>query len=516
MKRCAVTLSPGGGAALFQEGTILLDALADMDAVIQSPCGGRGICGKCAVIAEGSLSPATEAERRFLSGKDGKRLACQAEISGPVTVRWERKADIKGRYPFVDPVSRFGVAVDIGTTSVQVSLVPSGAGEAFVIDSFINPQRRYGHDIISRIAAARDGAAAADLTRRIRHAIKSSILRALEALMVRPEHIGRIVISGNTTMQYLFFGLDVAPLGSYPYQAGLRDLEGDGFSPVRVGMDEFTDAEILAMPIFSAFIGGDAIGGFADFNTRGYRENVFYIDLGTNGEIIVSNDRGEVHGASCAMGPALEGMNISCGMSAGDGAITRVRMKGDSFEYDMIGAGEPVGISGTALVDIAALLLDRGWLSHRGLLAELGTSLPSPARIEAGPGGRMVRLWGRIALSQGDVRNLQLAKGASLAASSLLLRAAGCGADDIRHVIIAGALGQNLDRDRFRRLGFIPDFPGAAYHVVGNASLGAAERACREDAFMGIAREIRDRMIELPLAANNEFRGEFIRALDFP
>jgi uncharacterized 2Fe-2S/4Fe-4S cluster protein (DUF4445 family) len=514
MKRCEVTIRPGGRKALFPEGTILLDALADMDVMVQSPCGGRGICGKCSVIAGGALNPQTEAEKRFLSGTDRKRLACQAHIRGSVTVRREVAPVIKGRYPSVDPDSTFGVAVDIGTTGVQISLVPAGAGDPFVIDSFINPQMRYGHDVISRIAAAHDGASAADLTRRIRHAVRGSILRALQELSVRPERVSRIVISGNTTMLYLFFGLDVAPLGAHPYHAELRDLEG--FSPEEAGMAEFTGAVIRALPIFSAFIGGDAVGGFADFYERGYRENIFFIDLGTNGEIIVANERGEIHGASCAMGPALEGMNISCGMSAGDGAITRVMIESDSLEYEMIGTGKPVGISGTALVDITAFLLERGLLSRRGLLAESGTGLPEPARIEAGPGGRRVRLWEGISLSQGDVRNLQLAKGASLAASRILLRAAGCNAGDIRHVIIAGALGQNLDQGNFRRLGFIPDFSRAAFHVAGNASLGAAERVCREDAFMGMARQTRDRMIEQPLAGSDEFRKEFISALDFP
>jgi uncharacterized 2Fe-2S/4Fe-4S cluster protein (DUF4445 family) len=514
MKQCSVTIHPGGRKALFPEGKILMDALADMDVMIQSPCGGRGICGKCAVKADGALSPATEAEKRILSGIDGKRLACQAEIRGPVMVQWEQTAGIEVRYPAMDPDSRFGAAVDIGTTSVQVSLVPAGAGGSVAIDSFINPQRRYGHDVISRIAAARDGAAAADLTRRIRHAVKNSILRAFEALSLRPDRIGRMVISGNTTMLYLFFGLDVAPLGSYPYRAGLRDIEG--FSPADAGMAEFAGAEIQAMPIFSAFIGGDAVGGFADFYTRGFRENVFFIDLGTNGEIILANQLGEIHGTSCAMGPALEGMNISCGMSAGEGAITRIRTAGNALEYEMIGSGEPVGISGTALIDIAALLLEQGALSRRGLIAEPGAALPAPALIITEPKGRLVRLWDRISLSQGDVRSLQLAKGASLAASRLLLRAAGCRDGDIRHVIIAGALGQNLDRDKFMRLGFIPDFSGATFHVAGNSSLGAAERVCREDRFMGMARAIRDRMTEQPLAASEEFSREFISALDFP
>jgi uncharacterized 2Fe-2S/4Fe-4S cluster protein (DUF4445 family) len=514
MKRYTVTVSPGGERASFPEGTLLVDALADMGHMAPTPCGGRGVCGKCAVRAEGGLSPLSLKESDALPGQDGWRLACQASLTGDTVVMSGQRAAAGHSYPSPDPSSRLGLAVDIGTTSVQISLVPLDRGEPIPIDSFINPQSRYGHDVISRIAAARDGRVASDMTGRIRAAIRGSLDRAVEALSLDRDRFERIVIAGNTTMLYLFFGLDVQPLGRHPYRAERRDLEGG--SPVELGLGGLARAGVRALPILSAFVGGDAVGGFAERRARGFGEGVFFIDLGTNGEIMVSNGRGEVHAASCAMGPALEGMNISHGMTAADGAITRVMAEGDRLSYSMIGEGGPAGISGTALVDLAALLLDRGGMSRRGLLAGSGTPLPAPAEITDGPGGRSVKLWGRIALSQADVRNLQLAKGASLAASRLLLDAAGCSPGDIRHVIIAGALGRNLDPASFKKIGFIPDFPSAEVQVAGNTSLAAAERACRDDGFILHARDLRDRMNEVPLAAREDFRREFVSCLDFP
>ena len=515
MKSCTVTLKPGSDTANFPEGTVLMDALEDMGVMVPSPCGGKGLCGKCLVRASGDLSQPSDNEEQIITGHEGNRLACQARLEGHVLVAYEEESRGRDarRFPSIDQSARVGIAVDIGTTSVQVSLALSG-GESIPLDDFVNPQRRHGHDVISRIAAARNSAVADDLTRRIRNAVRNSALRCLEAMRLRADRIDRIVISGNTTMLYFFFGLDVSPLGAHPYRAKRRDL--DGFRPADIGMEEFASAEIEAMPILSAFVGGDAVGGFSLYHFDGLEKNTFYIDLGTNGEIVVVNPRGEIRAASCAMGPALEGMNISCGMSAGDGAITHARLENGNLVYDIMGKGDPMGLSGTALIDIAAMLMERGGMKRNGTLAPQGTVLPAPVEIIAGAGGKKLRLWRRLFLTQEDLRNLQLAKGASLIASQILLEASGCAAGEIKRVVIAGALGRNLDLGNFRRLGFIPEFPHADYIIAGNASLEAAVRACGEKDFLKRAREIRDRMTEVPLAGSEDFRRGFIDALNFP
>ncbi|MDI6741417.1 MAG: ASKHA domain-containing protein [Smithella sp.] len=512
-KLCKLTMLPGSATAEYANGTVLIDALEEVGVMLPSPCGGKGFCAKCLVKASGALSKPSESENRIIENHEGYRLACQARVEGDVHVSCEIKCDHDGRFRAVKKPDRAGLAVDIGTTSVQVSLKIS-QNESILLGDFLNPQRRYGHDVISRIAAAKNANAAIDMSRRIRNVIKSMALRSLEEMCFPTDIIDRIVISGNTTMLYLFFGINVAALGENPYRAEYKDI--NSFQPEDVGMKEFARAELKSMPIFSAFVGGDVVGGFSLSHIGSRKKNTFYIDLGTNGEIVFVNSIGEIRATSCAMGPALEGMNISCGMSAGDGAIIHARLDRDRLIYDMIGDGEPVGISGTALIDITALLLEVGGISCRGNISPLETVLPYPAQIVNGDKGKNIRIRGDIVLTQEDIRNLQLAKAASLAASQMLLEDSGCKAEEVEQVIISGALGRNLNIRNFKKLGFIPDFPNAEYKIAGNTSLEAAEHACSEDDFLRQAQMLRDRMSEVVLAGQDSFRRRFINALDFP
>lgn len=504
---------PGGRTSEFAEGTTLMDALEDMGIMLHSPCGGRGFCAKCLVKASGEFSKPSEEEKRIIKRHRGYRLACQASIEGDVSVSCEGQTKHAARFNVVNKPERAGLAVDIGTTSVQISLKTS-KDESILLGDFLNPQRRYGHDVMSRIAAARNKTAADDMTRRIRNAVKNSVLRSLEEMLIPADVIDRIVISGNTTMLYLFFGINVSALGENPYRAEYKDIIS--FQPENIGIKEFAGAEVKAMPILSAFVGGDAVGGFSLFHLRGNGGGTFYIDLGTNGEIVVVNSHGDIRASSCAMGPALEGMNISCGMNAGDGAIIHARLDGERLAHDIMGEGEPVGISGTALIDIAALLLEMGGIASRGNFSPIETVLPYPLQIVKGDRGKNMRLCENIILTQDDIRNLQLAKAASLAAAQMLLEESQCKEEEVERVIISGALGCNLDTRNFKRLGFIPDFPNADYIIAGNTSLAAAEHACCEDDFLKQAQMLRNHMSEVVLAGTDNFRRRFIKALDFP
>jgi uncharacterized 2Fe-2S/4Fe-4S cluster protein (DUF4445 family) len=317
-------------------------------------------------------------------------------------------------------------------------------------------------------------------------------------------------------MLHLFFGLDVTSMGIYPYQA--QRLDFHGFKPKDIdGHDIFPNAHVLALPAASAFLGSDLIGGLALCQTDGFCRNTFFIDMGTNGEMFLINSSDQIVAASCAMGPALEGMNISCGMTADSGAITHIRLNQDILEYEMIPNGPPIGITGTALIDLFSILLETGHLTASGSFhPKIETRiLPTPMRYEHTAKGRQINLWGNMVLTQADTRNVQLAKGASLAAARILLRETDCPPDDIEHVVVAGAFGQNIVQDNFRRLKFIPDFPSAQYHFLGNTSLKAAERACLDKNFITKAYLLRDRIQEVDLARHPDFEREFIAALNF-
>jgi len=513
----SLKLLPEGKTRQFPKGTLLLDALPEMGVSIKSPCGGRGICGKCRTRITGNLSETTAIEAKVLKNKKNTRLACQTLLAGDAEAYIDEN-QFAGRktYPLIDPNESYAIAVDVGTTSVSLELLSLPDGMVFHLDGFLNPQRRFGHDVISRIAAANDPETRRAMTQKIRQAIFAAVKRALDVMGLPFRNIEKIVFSGNTTMLYLLFGLEVSSLGQYPFQA--EELDFSNFSSKDIGADLFPEARISAMPAVSAFLGGDLMGGLTLCREKGFTKNTFFIDLGTNGELFLLNGSGSAYAASCAMGPALEGMNMSCGMTADDGAVTHARIDGETLEYEMIGAGSPVGLTGTALIDIIACFLKEGLIQQNGAFAPdlKKRRLPRPARYSEGPKSSLILLWDDIAVSQKDVRNLQLAKGASLAASRLLLKAAGCTADEVRHVLIAGALGSHLSLDNFKRLGFLPEFPRATVHDLGNTSLQAAGRAGTYDEFLQKAVRLRDQVTELSLAVNPEFSREFIMAMEFP
>lgn len=487
---------------MFPWGTLLSDALLDMGVPLENSCGGKGICGRC-TVAVGQIP--------------GEVMACRTPVTRDITVRAGQSAgEGPVALPAVPRSSALSLAVDIGTTTVRVSLADITRGASFEIASFLNPQRRHGHDVISRIVAARDKSKLRSLQELLRRALFSRIEKALRAMSIGGERIERVVFSGNTTMLSLLYGIDVSLLGSAPYSALIRDFPS--LHARDLGLDCVGSAAAEALPVLGAFTGADLVGALALCVEKGIEKNAFFIDLGTNGELFVLNGQGRPFATSCAMGPALEGMAVSWGMTADYGAVTRILEGPAGLEFRMIGQGEPRGLAGTALVDLCAILLDRGIVQPDGAFSAGpgGPSLPPPLAMEQDKGTRHIELWGRIRLTQKDVRSLQLAKGASLAASLLLLEEAGRKPEDIDRVLVAGAFGEHLDLDRFRRLGFIPDFPGARIDFLGNTSLGAAARACIDPGFIARAAAGRDRAREIVLSARPGFQDLFIRSLEFP
>lgn len=507
MSTCLLTLVPSGRSQSFPRGTLLADALMDMGIRLKTPCGGQGTCGKCEVQIEGTVthsSPDSDPVH-----KKGKCFACRTFLYENVDVRFQEETQQTGYvYPKLSGDDIAGLAVDIGTTSVKIAFVGK-AGEVYVVDNFLNPQHRYGDDVISRIAAADDKVIHQHLTGLIRQSIKASINFTLKKMNVPQESVRNVVFSGNTTMLYLLLGLEVASLGRFPYTASIHDFDNLAFD---FGLTPSAKTSVL--PVQGAFLGADLIGGLAVCSSLGYQEKTFFIDLGTNGELFLINPRGEIFAASCAMGPALEGMNISCGMTADDGAITHVRDENGTLVYEMLGQGKPAGLCGTALIDMVSIFLKRGIIDSSGLINAI--SLPYPALVSERIGQKSIELWDNIRITQRDVRQMQLAKGASLAASRRLLDVSGCPAEDIKQVIIAGALGEYLNLENFRHLGFIPDFPEANFIYLGNTSLMAAASLCVNDDFINAARTLRDRIHEVALVQDPGFQQLYLDCLSFP
>jgi uncharacterized 2Fe-2S/4Fe-4S cluster protein (DUF4445 family) len=497
-----ITLLPSGIKQLSPSGTLLTDALLEMGIALKTPCGGKGTCGKCRVSIEGTSQEV---------------LACQTNITRNITVHAQPKdIDQDICIPALRPDSRISAAMDIGTTSVRISLVDLSQRDSFEIASFLNPQQRFGHDVISRIAAAGDPANLLVMQNLIRKAINIRLGSVLHTAKIPTEKVEQVVFSGNTTMLYLLFGIDVQPLGRFPYTT--RTMDFMGLSARDIGLDCIGSTPAIALPVLSAFIGADLMGGLALCHDLGITRNTFFIDLGTNGELFLLDGKGNAFATSCAMGPALEGMNITWGMTADTGAITHIYKRKEGLGYHMIGSGEPAGITGTALVDMIALLLDNGIIAPNGTFTNnlVNYNLLHPIYLNQNGESRELRFWGDGRLTQKDIRNIQLAKAASLTATRFLLEASGCDEDDIKHVLIAGSFGENLDLKHFSRLGFISRFPNAKFEFLGNTSLKAAEKACMESDFLQHAATLRDKTREIVLSKLPRFQDVFMQSLEFP
>ncbi|MEW6528225.1 MAG: ASKHA domain-containing protein, partial [Spirochaetota bacterium] len=472
-----------------------------------TPCGGKGICKKCAVKASGALSEPDTFEKSL--GDSTLRLACRATIQGNATVYADSIREYI-HYPVLNHTHAYGVAVDIGTTTLQIAFVDMTTDTVLPEITLLNPQRRFGHDVITRISHASNTTIAHKLTQLLVDAVISIITKACQISRAESNIIKSISFSANTVMSYSLLGIDIAPLGMYPYCTPVTIF--DSYRNYRPITQKFSEATITILPIVSAFLGGDFVGGLGILPQTG--GNSFFFDIGTNGEMAIIKEDGTILATSCAMGPALEGMNISSGMTATEGAITHFMRKNGEITFTSIGT--PAGISGTALVDLIAILLDLGVIDKSGKIADTyPQTFTNQIALEYTDSIKALNVLNTITLSQIDIRNVQLAKGASLAASRILLKEAGLTEHDIDTVYIAGAFGKNVNIENFTRLQFIPHFKNARYNAVGNTSLMAAIEALRNKDFIHQLEAIKKRIRAIDLSLHEEFNDVYVKSLGF-
>ena len=506
-KKVTVTILPHNTVVTVDAGTTIADALLECGIVVNTPCGGKGICKKCAVQAKGALSQPDNFEKSL--GDSSLRLACRATIEGNITVFAPSIREYI-HYPVLDPAHTYGVAIDAGTTTLQIAFVDTTTDTVLPEITLLNPQRRFGHDVISRISYAHNSENASRLTRLLIDTITTVITTTCKLSQANTHAIKAIAVSGNTVMTYSLLGLDITPLGTYPYNTSLTTF--DDYCNYRPFKKIFPDAAITVLPVASAFLGGDFLGGIGMLPQN--KGASFFFDVGTNGEMAIIKDDGTIIATSCAMGPALEGMNISRGMTATEGAITHFLLEEGRLHY--VSIGKPAGISGTALVDIIAILLDIGVIDPRGAIQnEIPWQWKGTLSLENHNGVKVLHILNTVTLSQLDIRNVQLAKGASLAASYILLKEAGLTRDDIDNVYIAGAFGKNVNIENFIRLKFIPHFKNAHYHPLGNTSLMAAIEAVRNKELIQRLKKIQRSITAIDLSMHKEFNEMYLQSLEF-
>ena len=491
MNEIKIELSPSGAVLVVKAGSQLRDVLAPEYA--EFACDGQSQCGSCRVqLIEGSL-PVTPLDAEVLPSDElaaGWRLACQAVVSSPLRLRCQHSnIAILGDSENVKPGSRsgLGIAVDLGTTTLVAQLLELSTGKVLAERSALNPQTKWGADVMTRVRCALDGI---DLTSVIREFLGTMIG---DLIGRRGSEVRDIVLVGNTVMHHLFSGITVGPLSHVPFAS--PESGEQRFSAQQLNWP-FENCCVRFLACIGGFVGSDVLAGIHAVGLHQSESLGVLIDLGTNGEIAIGN-RDRILCASTAAGSAFEAGSIRMGMRAATGAISRVLQQNGHIHCEVIGGGIASGICGSGLVDAVAVVLDLGILDPSGRLCK-------GAKCFALDGN------GNVKLYQQDIRELQLAKGAVSAGVSLLLKHLGRTIDEVGRVYLAGAFGNYVSPASAVRIGLL-EMPVEKIFPSGNSALRGAKMALVSGLDSGA------KCIEhLELASDPDFQDTFVSRMGFP
>ncbi len=619
-----ITFLPDKKNIKVNEGTTILEALESIGININTPCGGKGICGKCKILINKGITAATPIEEEVLSEeeiKKGFRLACQTKlfkdtiIEIPSEIRlnfkrifssnlkgdinriknnlslgtnlkkvfldlgkpslddqrpdWERIKDglsskkienipnlkvaveILKKIPDVIRKSDFkitvtlqnneiidiekgdttknsyGIAFDIGTTTVAGYLVNLKTGEELSAVAKTNPQVIHGDDVISRIGFTQKQKENLEiLQREIINTLNEIIKETTQRAKINRSNIYETVIVGNTCMHHLFLGLNPSNIAPSPYipvikeslSLKARDIPELALKP---------SVNVYMLPNISAFVGADIVAGI--LSTSMWREDkiILFVDLGTNGEMVLGSKE-RLWTCSTAAGPAFEGARISTGMRAAEGAIYKVKIDNKFITYKAIKDGKVRGICGSGLINLIAEMLKWGLINKSGKLInreECNPELSEEIRnriIKGQKGNKFLLVKGKetengkpIYITQRDIREVQLAKAAIYAGIKILLKEVNISPEDIQKILLAGAFGNFIDKESAIRMGLIPQLPLKKVESVGNAAGRGAEIVLLSEKTRKICEKISKDIKYIELSSRTDFQEEFIDAIFF-
>ena len=412
----------------------------------------------------------------------------------------------------------YGVAVDIGTTTVVASLVDLKIGTELATVSAINAQKKYGLDVLTRITYEIDHpeTGISELQEAIVSVLNDLIANACEQAHVAAQNIYEISVAANSTMMHMLLGIDATSMGKSPYApifTKAQELKAEN-----IGLYAAKGARLYCIPSVSSYIGADIVSGAYVCQLHEAKDNVLFIDIGTNGEIVLS-DCGKLKSCSCAAGPALEGMNIREGMRAADGAIEDVKILEDSVELKVIGDANPVGICGSGILAAVRELLKVRILKPNGTFIKLKDLQENDYRyalIEMDGKKRQFKLTDTLRITQGDIRQVQLAKGAILSGFCALLDRAGKNISELDRVIIAGQFGVHLPVDSLIFTGILPEAVRDKLEYVGNSSKTGAYMALMSQTAKRGMEELAQHMEYVELGLTNQYERLFTECLLFP
>lgn len=501
-------------------GQCILSYLQHQEIFLDAPCGGKGICGACRVRVHQGKVPVTADDCNFFTPqelKQGWRLACQAipqtecviTISSDTDKEIEAVAATGQMYSKKHTVSshhEYGLAIDIGTTTLAVALVDQTTAELLHTVTAVNSQRVYGADVVSRMAAAAKGCGPG-----LQYAVRHDLLCAIGQLMksyinIRPN---QVVISANTTMQHLLMGYPCDGLGVWPFHPvslggevhSWRDVFGEDLDDVA------SSCSVTLLPGISTYVGADITSGLWHCQIHKKKGLSLLIDLGTNGELALGNDQ-RIIVTSTSAGPALEGGHLSCGIGAVPGAVCSVSLRQDgSIRTETIDHKTPAGICGTGVIEGMATLLDKGYVDVTGKLAApyFHDGFAFTHRADGKP----------IGFTQEDIRDIQMAKGAIRAGIETLLDQWGAAYKDVEQVYLAGGFGYYLNPQRAAVIGLLPQELVSCTIAAGNTSLAGAVDALTDTKALVRMTSICTAATELTLGNTPEFQKLYIQYMNF-
>ena len=441
--------------------------------------------------------------RRLASGRRDGPLTVIEAGNEVLDVRAERTAAVHG------------LAIDVGTTTLAVYLFDLTTGRQLGVAASRNPQQRFGADVISRIAHVRrtEGEGLTELHASVIEGLNGLIGRLAAGASVSPETIYQATAVGNPTMLHLLLGIDPRGIDVSPYVPAFRHR-------VRcyardVGLAMAGQGFVETLPAISAYVGADIVGGILATNLKGAKGSTLFLDVGTNGEIVLALD-GRLVACSTAAGPAFEGASIVQGMAALDGAIETVRVEDGWVECTVIGGAQPAGLCGTGLVSAVAELYAAGVIDPSGRFRDAESALAD--RLVGRRKDRRFRLTdGKpVYLHQSDVREFQLAKAAVRAGIDVLLLGAGLKAERLDRVLIGGAFSARLSGEHLTRTGLLPEIDPSRIHVVGNTAGQGAKRVLLNRRLTDEAERIARAVEYVELSADAGFRDLYVVQIPFP
>ena len=415
----------------------------------------------------------------------------------------------------------YGVAIDIGTTTVTLFLVDLVSGQAIETASDYNGQIRRGEDIISRIIYASKNNGLGELQELVLETIHSLLTRCCRRHHIEPRHVVKATVVGNPTMLHLFVGLPPEQIRLTPYIPAVNHLPT--LRAREVGLDIHPEATVDCLPGVASYMGADITAGILSSGLAEAEDLTLFIDIGTNGETVLGTNEWMLS-CACSAGPAFEGAGVEHGMRATTGAIEEVWVNSQTLEptYRVIGGEKekPRGICGSGLISLLAELFITGVIDRAG---NFNLHLPTRRVREGEHGGEYVVAWAEetatkrdIVLTKVDIDNLVRAKAAIYAGFSVLARSLGLHLEDVSRFLIGGNFGQYINVEKAIQVGLLPDLPWERFHFLGNTAIRGAYMALLSRQVRQRLADIASRLTYLELSADNTFFDEFTSALFLP